>query len=116
MEKIIKLLNEYEETKAIRDYTWRIEKQNKKRICWTEYTWAYVDDEEAERIIISKKYKFIEWLVKGDKIDFYKVSQAENELEVDVNVYRYEDDNYYWLLMILSIEDEPIEFLISVLK
>ena len=68
--------------------------------------------------VLSKRYWFIEWLVKKDKIDFYKVSQSENELEVDVNVYRssFEDDNYYWLLMILSIQDEPIEFLISVLK
>jgi len=118
MEKLVELLNEFEIGKPARDYTWRIEKQNETRICWTEYTWAYVDDEEAERIIISKKYKFIEWLVKEDKIDFYKVSQAENELEVDVNVYKlsYEDDNYYWLLMILAIQDEPIKFLISVLK
>lgn len=67
--------------------------------------------------LISKEFWFIKRLVYKDKINFYKVSQAENELEVDVNVYRsYQEDNYYWLLMILSIQDEPINFLISILK
>lgn len=68
--------------------------------------------------VLSKRYWFIEWLVNEDKIEFYKVSQAENELEVDVNVYRisYKEDNYYWLLMILAIQDEPAEFLVSILK
>ena len=72
----------------------------------------------SELLCISKGYLFIDWLVKEDKIAFYKVGQAENELEVDVNIYRssFEDDNYYWLLMILSIQDEPIEFLIDILK
>lgn len=103
MEKLIKLLNEYEETKATRDYTRRIEKQNKTRICWTEYTWAYVDDEEAERIIISKKYKFIKWLVDNDKID---------ESKIEIHRFSF----YESVLMELAIKDEPIDFLISVLK
>lgn len=113
MEKLIKLLNEYEaerhKTSIIADI--REQKGDDLSYLWMNYNYS-------ELLCISKGYEFIKWLVKKDKIDFYKVGQAENELEVDVNIYRlsYEDDNYYWLLMILSIEDEPIKFLISVLK
>ena len=110
MEKLVRLLNEYEIGKEARDYTWRIEKQNETRICWTQYTWAYIDDEEAERIIISKKYKFIEWLVKWDKIDHDKVYDNENYYAVDVR------DNTDELLMLLAISENPISDLISVLK
>ena len=113
MEKLIKLLNEFEIEKTARDYTWRIEKQNKIWICWTEYTWAYVDDEEAERIIISKKYKFIEWLVNEDKID--------NNKFYDKNILKWfmtltKDEKADSIIMNLSISENPIEDLISYLK
>lgn len=102
MEKLIDLLNEYEETKEARDYTRRIGEQNKTRIYWTEHTWAYVDDEEAERIIISKKYKFIKWLVDYDKIGIPSL------------VWRL--DEYETVLCDLAISSTPIETLISYLK
>ena len=102
MEKLISLLNEYEETKEARDYTREIGKQNKTRIYWTEYTWAYVDDEEAERIIISKKYKFIKWLVDYDKIGIPSL------------IWRL--DEYETVLCDLAISSTPIETLISYLK
>lgn len=118
MEKLIELLNEFEIEKPARDYTWRIEKQNETRLCWTEYTWAYIDDEEAERIIISKKYKFIEWLVQNDKIDKYKVIELEHNW-----IRPFKLDNLYWeikleerLLMLLSIQDTPIDFLTKIIK
>ena len=107
MEKLVRLLNEYEIGKEARDYTWRIEKQNETRICWTQYTWAYIDDEEAERIIISKKYKFIEWLVDNDKIDL---------LRLDNRIALSEFNKVERVLMALSIKDNLIDFLISVLK
>ena len=100
--KLVELLNEYESSKAARDYTRRIEKQNKIRICWTEYTWAYVDDEEAERIIISKKYKFIKFLVDYDKIGIPSL------------IWRF--DEYETVLCNLAISYTPIETLISYLR
>ena len=102
MEKLIDLLNEYEETKEAIDYTRKIGKQNKTRIYWTEHTWAYVDDEEAERIIISKKYWFIKWLVDYDKIGIPSL------------VWRL--DEYETVLCDLAISSTPIETLISYLK
>ena len=120
MEELVRLLNEYEIGKEARDYTWRIEKQNETRICWTQYTWAYIDDEEAERIIISKKYWFIKRLIKNDKIDTFQLAiyieyhsdyrfVANRELR-DKNV----DEDH--LLMLLSISDTPIEDLVSYLR
>ena len=107
MEKLIELLNEYEIEKATRDYTWRIEKQNKIWICWTEYTWAYVDDEEAERIVISKKYKFIEWLVKHFYLNVTKI-----DARIDLSDLNATDR----MLMALAISDNPIELLIDCLE
>ena len=123
MEKLIEILNEYEKSKDFRDYEWRIEKKSKERMCWTEimwmsweqFTWAYINDEEMERIIISKKYEFIKWLVENDKIDRDK-KLKENWL---FRKYFYDLEyvkNYDRLIMWLSVEDEPIEFLISILK
>ena len=112
MEKLVELLNEFEIEKPARDYTWKIEKQNETRLCWTEYTWAYVDDEETERIIISKKYKFIEWLVREEKIDLLKLNFVFRYTDIIVGNFSWEDR----IIMILSIEEDPIEFLISALK
>ena len=98
MEKLIEILNEYEKSKDFRDYEWRIEKKSKERMCWTEimwmsweqFTWAYINDEEMERIIISKKYEFIKWLVENDKIDRDK-KLKENSKWYDVNYYINDD-------------------------
>jgi len=53
--------------------------------------------------IISKKFWFIEWLVKGDKID---------ESKIEIHWFSF----YESVLMELAIKDNPIEFLCSVLK
>jgi len=105
--KLVELLNEYEIEKATRDYTRRIEKQNKIWICWTEYTWAYVDDEETERIVISKKYKFIEWLVKHFKLNISKI---------DARIALSDFNTTDRMLMALAISDNPIALLIDCLK
>lgn len=113
MEKLINLLNQYEAERHKTSVIADIREQKEDNLSYLGMNYNY-----SELLCISKGYLFIDWLVKKDKIDFYKVGQVENELEVDVNIYRssFEDDNYYWLLMILSIQDEPIDFLISVLK
>ena len=115
MEKLIELLNEYEKSKTHIDYTWKIEDKSEKRMCWVEYTWAYVNEEEMERIVISKKYMFIKRLVDNDKIDLDKLIDIR---ERDYWQIRYSEwfTNEQILLMLLSIQDNPIEFLCSVLK
>lgn len=71
--------------------------------------------EEAQ--IISKSFGFIKWLVDKDKIDIEKVIDTAKSSVIDT--YYYEegiDDIYIPLLMILSIQDDTINFLISILK
>ena len=67
-------------------------------------------------ILISKHYPLIKWLVDNDKID------QTHKFCVSVNVewkgmgYTKAFDGYESLLMLLAIQDEPIEFLCSILK
>ena len=104
MNKLIELLDQYR-------------KQNPREFFGDEgslvvLTWK--DFIELNRlIIISKEYEFIKWLVDNDKIDLMKLKKW------------IEDNKFYcakWgkitnmLLMLLSIQDNPIEFLISILK
>ena len=100
MEKLIELLNEYEGwiVSWVKEYS-------------EEFGVFVLNTEQMieEEIIISKSFGFIKWLVDNDKIDFTKLK---------VN-YIYHDDEWSWekeLLMQLAIQDNPIEFLISILK
>ena len=69
--------------------------------------------------IISKSFWFIKWLVDNDKIDqFY----YENSVRVKKYIDEYEEYDYVFpmdyeqLIMLLSIEDNPIEWLCKILK
>lgn len=115
MEKLIELLNEYEVEKeksewqetdvfVLREWT------------YTDYSWIVSYDRTdqwegdhyyslvAVPYIISKSYWFIKWLVENKKIDLDEFSTIETF------------DDYESLLMRLAIDDEPIEFLVSILK
>lgn len=66
--------------------------------------------------VISKEFWFIKWLVDNDKIDRWKI---EERISGDISLYLDNREYYWrykWLLMLLSIQDEPIEFLVSILK
>ena len=95
MEKLIELLNEYETTL-----------EPNEQIEWTE-NWV----KATPLTIISKQYWFIKWLVENEKIDYEKVYNNSDYPMVKRDEFLYE-----WLLMLLSIQDEPIEFLVSILK
>jgi len=60
-----------------------------------------------ENYIISKKYGFIERLVENDKIDIKKVKEWE------IMLSRNDKENIIWKL---SIQDNPIDYLCSILK
>ena len=96
--KLIELLNEYKWKEE-----WTIECDVPHNDWYSEY--AY---EHEELIIISKKYWFIKWLVENEKIKW------------DEKFYLEDDEwlfgTYECLLMQLAIQDEPINFLISILK
>lgn len=112
MEKLIELLNDYEKDKIKNSewldvmYIWKNE--------WTLHYYNNYKDENVfdnvRFLIISKEYEFIKWLVKNDKIDYDKVCNSKNYYSVDVW------DNTDELIMLLSIEDNPIQFLCEILK
>ena len=113
MEKLIELLNEYE-------WDWFVS------IKWDED--FFKDDFFKHYTLqtISKSYWFIKWLVDNDKIDFNFVERVWSwDFIYDMDSPYYysctcKDLNEYnevdRVLMLLAIQDEPIEFLCSILK
>lgn len=111
MEKLIELLKEYTKKYNNSDlyYTFELDKY---------YWWLSCYDDiamqDAAMVVCNKRFWFIEWLVENDKIDRDKV-----QLKIK---------GYWWfaiwcnwnhiecLLMLLAIQDEPIEFLCEILK
>lgn len=89
MEKLIELLNEFNKEKW-----WHP---------WLLYEWFWVRRWDLNFIFNHSKFPFIEWLVDNDKID---------ESKIEIHWFSF----YESVLMQLAIQDEPIEFLISILK
>lgn len=81
---------------------------NRIRVQWDEI-WPYV----AESIILNKKFWFIQRLLNNQKID-------QEKLDHSLDSCSYIKNDLAWscikLTMFLSIQDNPIEFLISILK
>ena len=98
MEKLIELLNEYEGwiVSWVKEYS-------------EEFGVFVLNTEQMieEEIIISKSFGFIKWLVDNDKIDL---------LKLDNRIALSEFNKVERVLMALSIQDNPIEFLIGILK
>lgn len=125
MEKLLKLLNEFEESKKSdkiigQEYYFVEEKELARgHIVWydpttNEHLLSWVP---FESVVCSKPYWFIEWLVENDKIVLQKGIIRRVEYDnywVLEDIHRY--SHYDSLLMLLSIQDDPISFLISILK
>lgn len=121
MEKLINLLNEYEIWKT-KDMVSQNPKRSRRE--WYRWQlgsifWTLMNERESRLSIISKSYWFIQWLIENDKIDqFY----YENSVRVKRYIDEYEEYDYVFpidykqLIMLLSIEDNPIEWLCSILK
>jgi len=133
MEKLIELLNEYEDYKEketeIRNYTRRnVKSDGIERIeCLREVDGELFWEDECTAIIICKGYMFIKWLVENDKIDtdaYKTVYSGDLDRWKTLTMSSGWDEFYqvteHWvyesLLMLLSIQEEPISFLISLLK
>ncbi len=110
MEKLIELLNEYEK-ELNTGLRWRIDEMYWMLWRWLSLMWV-------DQYLISKHYWFIKWLVDNDKIDRDRVLISFSMSESDWlwNYYWHWVECYQSLLMLLAIQDEPIEFLISILK
>lgn len=61
--------------------------------------------------IISKKMQFVEWLVLNDKINLKKLDTKLLKIWIHKNIWFYEG-----LIMILAIQDNPITFILKLLK
>ena len=85
-----------------------------------DWQWFYVGARfYSDEKVLSKKFWFIKWLVDNDKIDFEKpIWEFANKYKLIVpdDFYLKELSKEDELLMLLSIQDNPIEFLISILK
>ena len=116
IEKLIELLNEFEPYIAS---DW----EHRDNLWGYAYQWhsAVFPKELAESYIISARYWFIKWLVDNDKIDFDTIPNKIKEIWMPILIqweiqYWFDSSDLYWLLMVLSIQDNPIEFLVSILK
>lgn len=110
MEKLIELLNQYEEEKKS-DNHWGLTYDN-------ELIWLW-NIREARLSVISKEYWFIKWLVDNDKIDLYMLDSKAHNTDIIIELYKYEnlkDKDSKRLIMLLSISDTPIDDLILYLK
>jgi len=113
MQKLLELLNQFDDEEGKDLYEWEIEWED---IIWyNRFWWWYETIDVSRSVIISKRYWFIERLVKKDKIDTNNLnlkvfkSMFSNDWTVEIS---YEE----LILMLLAISDEPIEYLISILK
>ena len=110
LDKLIELLTEH-----CRRYYWFKEKDDIKidnDSCnfYLYLKWIKLFTIQPERLIF-KHFLFIQWLLDNDKIDFEKLENLHK-----FNDIIYLRTAYYGLLMLLSIQDNPIEFLVSILK
>jgi len=117
MEKLLRDLNIYAHSFMNCNLTFTHD-GNRIRVQWDEI-WPYV----AESIILNKKFWFIKWLVENEKVNPYDPSYNVpthialwvDDWDGDFMVYErfFKEEE---LLMLLSIQDEPINFLVSILK
>jgi len=109
MEKLLELLREYSTLIEERtgEYWHPIRWWNEKHLTYPI---------EIMRIK-SKEYWFIERLVENDKIDDEKLYSKEYRPMIQLEWESYWE--LWWtarLLMILSIQDNPLDYLVSILK
>lgn len=99
---------------------------------WKEYRFKEIVDNDFFVIdeskwlwyetIFTKKYLFINRLVETWKVNWWIPNQLIKDIETREmwEYLRLRGVSYYWtdesLLMVLSIQDNPIQFLVSVLK
>ena len=108
LEKDLNINDTDKQRRKLVDYfnQWREEK------FWEKWHFTYTMRFDHAHII-SKKFWFIQWLVDNDKID--------NSKFYDKNILKWfmtltKEEKADSIIMNLSIQSNPIEFLISILK
>lgn len=108
MEKLIELLYEYQKIKCFYPLYYDVE-ENK----------IFLDSDAiigAEQYLISKEFWFIERLVKTNKVDLDGIEQRAIEFFYDESPVRWKEIRAERLIMMLSVQGNPIEDLIYYLK
>lgn len=79
--------------------------------------WIYLKELSPETIT-GKRFWFIEWLVEKNIIDYHKVGEIVDTYKWSLRekAYVVSDCVVESMLMILAIQDTPIDFLVSILK
>ena len=117
--KLLELLNEYLETFDTET------NKTLKVFAFEEVTKLFLAKNGAsyrQERVISKRFKFIKWLVENDKIDRKNWDILDecmgwfDRYPIDLNTHILKNDAMDMLIMILSIQDNPISFILSILK
>ena len=113
MDRLVALLNEYDSNWWFTDY-WALFNSMNEWISGTE-----------DLQVVSKKFWFIQWLVDNEKLKDNGI-KPRTDLVKEIQIVDYETGKVLWwknqyseteqLIMYLSIQDNPIEFLVSILK
>ena len=125
MEKLIELLNQYEKERLVKiwcEVDEDIEYYGRSLENWKIVNWDYDRDAHSflKYYIISKDYEFIKWLVENNKIDrltFCTVETPSAKYEdFDLRPETPLEDYTNILLMDLALQDQPVDFLVSILR
>lgn len=128
MQKLLELLNQFDDEEGKDLYEWEIEWED---IIWYNRFWGWYETIDVSKsVIISKRYWFIERLSENNKINFHK-SVFTSDWSCDRDDIFYEMhyksnlniiNEQYWvqepdcIIMYLSVEENPVETLISMLR
>lgn len=117
MEKLIELLNEHAHTYADH-YDDTGEEIEIKFLEHTDNCFIYYCDWKfdslVDDVVISKRFGFIPWLVENDKIDYH--NKINYDISLAINRVPKKTTREERLLMMLAIQEEPIEYLCKILK
>ena len=125
MEKLLELLNEYEDSRWDMVDDWLTEEEREEWAIieetprWREYKWhlrvanahtVAFERDTFDSYALSKKYGFVRWLINHWKIwtDFLQPMLKMNK--------RYWMGTHDTILMYLAVKDNPVQSLISMLK
>ena len=119
MDRLVALLNEYEKDwlNEFETYVERWYCERTKQILSGKWE---NNNELKPCEIISKKYWIIKWLLDNDKININEEwdDYEETNLSCNSDFFQLQKHYSYYesLIMLLAIQENPISFLISILK
>ena len=113
MKKILKYLRRFESEKEDdrKEYRWRLEGED--IIAENLILWGDEQIDTGWLIMCSKRYGFIKWLDKEGFIDYDKSTYWINLYKDKRQIF---PRSYEEIIMELSIQDEPLEYLYTILK